>query len=160
VNLLDNIIREYGTVIENRGATVIVTIKRHAACESCGACGGLGGGAQAELVLTTENTVGAKVGDLVLLEMPTGKLYQAAFLIYTVPLLMLLAGFTAGQWLGRLFGLTARPAELFGMISGLIAVVLTYVAVHYWDERRGGGVRFQPKLTQIITSAGTTLFSK
>jgi sigma-E factor negative regulatory protein RseC len=156
--LLDNSLREYGTVIENRGAIVIVTLKRHSACESCGACGL--GGAQAELHLTMENTLGAEVGDLVLLEMPTGRLYQAAFLIYTVPLLMLVAGFITGQQLGRFLGLTARPAEYFGMISGLLAVVFTYLAVHYWDKHRRVGLRFQPKLTRIITSAGTTPPSK
>jgi sigma-E factor negative regulatory protein RseC len=146
---MGNRMRERGTVIEISGEQVRVSIKRHASCESCGACG-LGG--KNELTLLVANTLGAKVGDLVLLELPTAKLYQAALLVYTIPLLMLLLGFGAGQAMGRQLGMTASQGEIGGIVTGFAMLTLTYLGVHRLDQRRKIGARFQPQLVRIITS--------
>jgi sigma-E factor negative regulatory protein RseC len=144
---MQNSMQESGTVIALEGAQIKVSIKRHAACESCGACGMVG---KSELTLLIANTLGARVGDQVLLEMPSVKLYQAALWVYTLPLAMLFVGFWAGQVIGRWLGLTLGQQEFTGIIAGFAAVGLTYWGVHRLDRRRQIGARFQPQLVRII----------
>jgi sigma-E factor negative regulatory protein RseC len=144
---MEKYIRETGTIVAKEGEQVRVCVKRHASCASCGACGM---GNKEDLTLLVVNTVGARVGDQVLLEMPTAKLYQAALLVYTLPLGMLLIGFWAGQTLGRWLGLTAHRGEIGGIVTGFAFLALTYWAIHHWDRRRQIGARFQPRLIRII----------
>jgi sigma-E factor negative regulatory protein RseC len=144
---MENSIQESGTVIALEGAQIKVGIKRRAACESCGACG-MGG--KNELTLLIFNTLEARVGDQVLLELPSVKLYQAALWVYTLPLAMLFVGFWVGQVIGRWLGLAGGQQELAGIIAGFAAIGLTYLGVHRLDRRRQIGARFQPQLVRII----------
>jgi sigma-E factor negative regulatory protein RseC len=146
---MGNLMRESGTVVEMSGEMVKVNIKRHASCESCGVCGW---GGKNELTLLVSNTIGAKVGDQVLLELPAAKMYQAALLVYTLPLMMLLCGFWVGQLIGRKLGMPARRSEILGIVTCFGSVALTYLGVHRLDQRRKIGARFQPQLVKIITS--------
>jgi len=138
-------VHEIGSVIEVSDDQVKILIKRHASCESCGACG-LGG--KPEITITVRNDLGAVRGDQVRLELQTGKMYQAAFLVYAIPLIMMLVGYYAGQSLARTF--QWGNGESSGIISGLIAVVLTYCVIHYWERKKQLGAEFQPKLVEII----------
>jgi sigma-E factor negative regulatory protein RseC len=146
--MMGDLMRERGTVVEMSGAMVKVSIPRHASCESCGGCG-MGG--KNELTLLVANPIGAKVGDLVLLELPAAKLYQAALLVYTLPLVMLFFGYWVGQAIGRRLGISAQQSEFLGIVTCFGSVALTYLGIHRFDQRKKVGLRFQPQLVQIIT---------
>ncbi|HYH02870.1 MAG TPA: SoxR reducing system RseC family protein [Bacillota bacterium] len=153
---MDKNVREIGKVIEISGDLVTVLIKRHASCESCGACG-LGG--KSEIKLVAKNDLGAIVGDQVCLELQAGKMYQAAFLVYTVPLLMLFVGYYLGQAIATVQQWSAGARENTGIFGGVIAIGVTYWAIHQWERRKQIGKRFQPKLVEIIRGPGLDVLS-
>lgn len=140
-------IREIGKVIEVTGDLAKVLIKRHASCENCGACG-LGG--KSEITVVAPNELGAVIGDQVCLELQTGRIYQAAFLVYTVPLLMLFVGYYLGQTVATARQWSAEANENVGILGSLIAMALTYWGIHQWERRKQIGRRFQPKMVEII----------
>lgn len=145
---MEHLIRETGNIIRIDGEMAEVVVGRHASCESCGACG-LGGKPQISFIVN--NLIGAKKGDWVEVELQTGKLYQAAFLMYTLPLIMLFAGYYGFWYIGVHTGLDSAYAENAGIGGGFALMALAYWIIRLWDRKRRIGIRFQPKLVAIIT---------
>lgn len=82
-------------------------------CASCGSSGGCGVGASKRL-LQVRNTMGARVGDRLLIAVPDGAVFKAAALAYLVPLAAGLAGAAAGS------ALAGDAGALAGLIVGLV----------------------------------------
>lgn len=144
---LEKVIRETGTVVEVFGDRARIVIKRHASCESCNACGL---GVKSEITMVAKNSLWAVPGDRVSIALPVGKFYQAAFLMYTVPLLMLFAGYFAGEAAGHALRITALNPEIAGIIGGVALMGLTYWVIYQWDQQHKFSARFQPELVAII----------
>ena len=75
-----------------------LSVKRDTACGACASCGGCDGG---RILLKTKNTLGAKVGDYVIVETASKKVLAAACLIYLLPLIMFFAGYALGTAIGH-----------------------------------------------------------
>lgn len=144
---LENVIRETGTVVEVFGDQARILIKRHASCESCNACGL---GAKSEITMVAQNILRAVPGDRVSIALPVGKFYQAAFLMYTVPLLMLFAGYFGGEAVGKALGCAVINPEFAGITGGMALMGLTYWAIYQWDHYQKFSARYQPELVEII----------
>ena len=70
--------------------TAKLKLKRHFACASCGKCATTS--EEKYIIVEADNTIGAKVGDRVEVNMETVNVLKAAFIAYTIPLLALLLG--------------------------------------------------------------------
>ena len=140
-------LREVGQVVELAGPLAKVIVKRRSSCESCGACGI---GRQAEMSFMLKNNIGARVGDRVLIEMRSKALFQAAFLTYSIPLMIMIIGFLAGQFLGRSWGMESESAELFGIGTGFLFLVLAFLALRWLDRFQGLGSKLQPQLVAVV----------
>lgn len=94
-----------GTVVKTSGTHATVCIEKKSACSgecsSCGMC------KNPVYDVEAENTVGAQPGDRVMLYMPSGKVYKAAFLVYMLPILAVLAVLGVCNLLGFHSGVTA-----------------------------------------------------
>ena len=103
---------------ENGMAQVIRT--RESACSGdCHKCAGCGA-QQETMILTVHNPIGARAGDLVVIESATGPVLKAAAMLYILPVVLFLASYLAGEHLcskGPLVG-------IFGIILGLVLVKL------------------------------------
>ncbi len=89
----------------NPDGTAEVIGTRASACgESCAHCGGCGEG-QKTIQVTARNPIGAKPGDMVRLESSTGEVIALAWLVYLLPVVLLLAGCAVKGLLGGLLGL-------------------------------------------------------
>lgn len=77
--------------------TAKLKLKRHFACASCGKCATTC--EEKYIIVEADNTIGAKVGDRVEVNMETVNVLKAAFIAYTIPLLALLLG-TVGTFYG------------------------------------------------------------
>lgn len=142
-------LRETGRVIEVSGTMAKVIITRHSSCESCGACGI---GAKPEIDFMLKNNIGAQVGDRVVIEIRSNALFKAAFLVYIIPLAALIAGFLLGQRIGALKGLAPSQAELIGIGSGFLFLVLAFIGLWRLDRRRFFGSDLQPQLVAVVDS--------
>ncbi len=81
--------REEGFVKAVCEQTCEVIIRRKTACgENCASC--KAGCEAKEQICVAENTIGAKVGDRVIVEMDSKKVLKSAFLVYILPILVFL----------------------------------------------------------------------
>ncbi len=144
---LGDSLREVGRVTELSGLMAKVIVKRRSSCESCGACG-IGGRAEMSFMLT--NDIGAQVGDRVLIEMRSKALFKAAFLVYTIPLATMVIGFLVGQSSGLSRGMGPEPAELLGIGTSFLFLVLTFLALRWFDRLQGLGTKLQPQLVAVV----------
>jgi len=72
------------------------------------------------------NEVGAKAGDLVVVEVKSSSVLKAAFLLYIFPILAMTAGAVTGHNVSFFFGIDASGlAAVFGFLFFGIAVLFT-----------------------------------
>lgn len=125
--------------------TAEVEIVRSSACgDSCASCGLCAG---QNAVVEAENTIGAKAGDTVVMDMADKKVLYAAFLVYIVPIIALIAGYFAGA---ALFN-----GEAAGVAAGFIAMALAFSVIILTDRRRKK--RYTPSIVKIINGDGGTV---
>ncbi|HHT49374.1 MAG TPA: SoxR reducing system RseC family protein [Firmicutes bacterium] len=125
---------------------------RHGACRHCGACFVLGKGPGEEEVILPENQLDLRKGDRVAVGLPSTSLLKASFLVYTIPLIFFFLGYLAGAKISAaLIGTAAEEAG--GMIGGVLALVLTYWGLHYYDRRLRKSSRYQPQVIRIVERA-------
>jgi sigma-E factor negative regulatory protein RseC len=107
---------EEGVIIRIDAAATWVKTVRSGACKECsskGMCHTLGGGQEAEVSVV--NPIGARVGDRVAIKMATSPFLKATFLIYMFPILVLVAGAAAGEFIARAWAVDAPwPSALLG----------------------------------------------
>lgn len=139
-------IQEHGQVIAVVEGDIWVQTIRQSACQSCSARQGCG---QRVLAGATSgranqvrvvNTLGAVVGDTVVVEMDEAMLLRASALVYGVPLLFtVVAAVVAQTWVAAADGVAIAAAGV-GMASG------------FWLSRRlqkCQGHRYQPRLAKV-----------
>jgi sigma-E factor negative regulatory protein RseC len=142
---------EQGLVIRVDSTGTWVQTGKSEACESCsskGACHTLGGGKAAEVPVL--NPIGAGIGDRIVLKMDSSRLLKATFLVYMFPILMLILGAGAGEWISRSAGLnsTAAPALLgfAGLAAGLLIMRILANRLARKDE-------YRPRIVKILGKA-------
>lgn len=80
------------------GTAQVVHIRQSACSGDCHQCAGCGA-AQETMVLTAQNPIGAREGDLVLLDSETAPVLKAAAVLYILPLVLFFLGYLAGALL-------------------------------------------------------------
>ena len=103
----------------NEDGTAQVACLRQSACSGdCHKCSGCGAVEQT-MVFTARNPIGAKAGELVIVESETGPVLKAAAVLYLLPLILFIAAYLWGmRW--SLGGLTGSIA--FGLSVVLIVL--------------------------------------
>ncbi len=115
-----------GVVNRINGLEAVVLIKRESACgDNCAGCGGCSAGALREVL--AENSLGADIGDVVIIEMNTGKVINAAIFVYIVPLLLL--------FLGYFIFFNLFKTELTAIFGGFLLMVLAFVFLFKLDKK-------------------------
>lgn len=131
--------RETGIVKSVDGESCICAVKRKSACgENCATCKAVCG--SREHNFTATNKVGAKKGDTVVIEMGTGKVLSAAFLVYILPLVSFLAGFA-------IFENMEKGEALSACIGILVGGTVWFLVSIYSRKRRA---ELMPQVTEIV----------
>ncbi|MEW5766257.1 MAG: SoxR reducing system RseC family protein [bacterium] len=116
--------QEKGRIIKIEGNLAEVALEPKEACHSCKLCQV---GRKGEMIIRVENSVDARPGDQVKLEIEAEMVLKSALLLYGVPLLGLLIGFLGGEiMIGSEGGIIA---------SGLMALGLSWLGLHLYDKR-------------------------
>ncbi|MBI5062247.1 MAG: SoxR reducing system RseC family protein [Desulfatitalea sp.] len=135
--------------------TAWVKTVRTSACEACASkdhCNPGHGGQEQEVEAI--NLAGARVGDRIQLAIRTGVLLKAMFLLYIFPILCMLFGGIAGNWLAP--RLNAAPSTA-AMISAFVCFAAALVIVRIGGQRMGSREEYRPKIIRILAreSQGT-----
>ena len=132
---------EIGVVKEIRGPQVQIEVDPS---NMCGTCANKEvcqlGESTVKRYLWARNFVGAKIGDLVQVEVEPGKAVFSAFMIFIFPLITLLGGY-----------LLARPAgEGWGVLGAFAGFGIGLLLMRVVDRSFGRRHNFQPFVTRIL----------
>lgn len=132
--------RENGEVVKVEKNYAVVKVDRKSECEKCGMCGMKSG--MSFIEINSTNTVGAKVGDKVVIE-TGGKVKLAATLFtFVVPLILLAAAIV--------FGYSYIKNELYILAICLGTLVAWYTILSFIDKKLARLRGFCPEIIQII----------
>lgn len=143
---------EQGIVVKlgSHGSTTAwVKTVRSSACESCASrdsCNPTGNGTSQEVEAI--NAAGAAVGDRIQLIISTGSMLKAMFLLYLFPILCMLGGGIAGDWMAP--KLSANPSTVTA-ITAFTCFALSLVIVRAGGQRLGRKEAYQPKIIRILS---------
>ncbi len=138
-----------GTVIEDKGETAIVRLRRHLSCKNCGRCGGLlGTEDRRDHYAEVSNPIRAQRGQSVLIEMDDRRALFIAFMLYLVPLAGLVAGMVLGLKLAAVFGWEGYR-ELVAAGMGLLLMALIFGGISLWDRRVKKSGRYRPVIAAL-----------
>ena len=116
--------QQTGIVEECKNGFVKVKIVRGSACgDNCASCNLCPG---RETVIEAKNECGANIGDNVILDMEGGRVINAAFLVYIVPVISLI--------LGTLLGTKLSGSENIGILCGFSLLALSFLIIHFLDK--------------------------
>jgi len=135
-------VNEQGTVSKVEGKKATVVFARKGMCKDCGAC--LKAGPD-EMMVEVENTLDAKVGDVVAIEMRQGVFLEATLVMYGLPLLALVAGLLVCRLIGA--------NDLVTVIGGLGCAVIAFAAIRIFEPKFSRSLRFRHKMTEIVERA-------
>ncbi len=137
--------KELATVINVKGEFAQVRIGRNSACASCGKCGMTEGQKHVDLYL--QNTLDAKVGDHVELEIHETNTSQLALVGYILPLVPALI---------LLFVAISLWGELWATLLFFVGYALGFVIVALIDKAKKHRWMASPTMLKIVNAQTNT----
>lgn len=135
-------------IVDNK--TAKLKMQRHSACASCGKCQTLSSESK-EILVEVDNSIGAKQGDHVEVNMENMNVLKATALAYVVPLIFLLVGTIVSYFmLDMIISTQGIIVELISGIIGIILMLLSYVILKRNDSKFRDSRKFIPVITKII----------
>jgi len=107
--------KEVGTVYSVEENEILVKLKRHSACLSCGVCSLAPGG---DMVIKAIASGEVKVGDQVTIEIDSISILKAVAMVYLLPTVAFLAGVLSGFKIAPLLGIYEHK-EIFSILTGM-----------------------------------------
>ncbi|MCG2730580.1 MAG: SoxR reducing system RseC family protein [Acetobacterium sp.] len=145
--------KEIGTVKELSGNNAVVEIKRNSACGECGACHVSKD--QSIMLTMAKNTLNAKSGETVEVEMEFVNLFFAAFIMYGLPLIAFLFGSCSAYFLVGILNI-GWDQVLTSFLTGICLTVMSYLVIRYFDRKGQFKSKYQPVITGIVEAVETT----
>lgn len=128
-----------GLVVALDGDQAKIRFLRGSACAHCGACLTAG---ENEMEVLLANTLGAKVGDRVAVDLSPNRVVQASLIAYAIPLALLIAGVFIGS----------RFSDWLGLVLGVLACGIAYFILRLVERRTKKKSSFQPHMERILGS--------
>lgn len=140
-------IEEHARIVEVQGNTAWIETQRSGSCGSCSASAGCGTATLSKVVgrrqarMPVQNTIGARVGEEVVIGIPESALLKGSFAVYAVPLLTMLVA----AWIGTaVAGAVQELKELLSTLFGLGGLVGGFAWLKSYTGRIGQDASYQP----------------
>ena len=139
---------EEGTITKVTDNKAWVKVRRSSMCDACNsrsACNTLSGDdiMEAEAI----NTANARVGDRVLLKIPTKALWKISFVLYMVPVIFLMAGVILGMKLAKTYAL---EPELGALLLGSLGCIISFIIIKLVSKKTGNNKDYTPEIVKVI----------
>ncbi|MDD5454229.1 MAG: SoxR reducing system RseC family protein [Candidatus Ratteibacteria bacterium] len=115
---------ETGIVAKIEDGKAIVSLAAGAYCDKCRICLFDDKG---QRTLRANNDIGAKIGDRVEVFIPDGMISKSSFLIFILPIITFLIGYSFAWFFSR--------SDVLSVISGAITFVLTFYALFIYEKK-------------------------
>ena len=132
---------ETGKVIKVYDDIAEVNFKRKSSCDKCKVCSLEDSGT---VSIKLKNEIGAKIGDIVEVGISDKRLTQSNWIVFGIPLLVLLIGMIVANVL--------KLKELHSILIGAGSLVLGFVIVFVIDKIIAKNKSFSPKILKILKS--------
>lgn len=104
-----------------------VSLMRQMDCKNCANCGNCSQKPGTEMLAKATNTIGAQVGDTVVVESVMGSSIGIAVIVFVIPCLFLLLGYFLGQAMGLGEGASVGVGALGILVGFVPALVLNRI---------------------------------
>lgn len=122
-----------GIVKAKRENKIFVEFTRESACgESCEACNAKCAESEQEL-FEFNNTISAKVGDIVKIKTNDKSVLSYKFLVYGLPLVLFMSAISISYYFFNKMGLDNK--DLFSLIVGILSFILSFVILRTIDNQ-------------------------
>lgn len=128
--------------------TAIMRMMRMSACAKCGKCMNASSESE-EILVEVDNTIGAKVGDHVMVNMEHINVMKATFLVYVIPMVLLIVGIVGSYYALNAIGF-AGPTEVVAAIIGIALMGLSYIYLKINDKKFKESREYVPVVTKIL----------
>ena len=129
--------------------TAKLKMQRHSACASCGKCTTTS--EKKDIVVEVDNSIGAKLGDRVAVNMESMNILKAVGIAYIFPLISLLIG-TIGTYYVLQFIENTKNIEVISSTVGIIIMVISFFILRKNDSKLRESRQYIPIITKIIVS--------
>ena len=127
--------------------TAKLKIQRHSACVSCGKC--FTTSQKKHLVIEVDNSIGAKVGDRVSINMESINILKAVGTAYIFPLISLLMGTIGSYYILQLID-NVKNIEIISSMIGIVIMLLSFFILKKNDNKFRQTRQYIPVITKII----------
>ena len=127
--------------------TAKIKMEKHSACAACGKCASAAD--KKDIVVEVDNTIGAKVGDFVELNMDSMNVLKAASIVYLIPLITLLGGTIISFYALKNIDIYMNKELLSGLV-GLILTAIVYIIIKQKDSKLRESREYIPVITKVI----------
>jgi sigma-E factor negative regulatory protein RseC len=122
---------EEGMVIETQGQVATIRVNKASSCAHCKAgCMEQGG----FMITKGENSIGAKVGDTVLLNINSRMALNSSLIVFGLPLIALLLGVFIAHAIAVGIGYEDH-SQLISISGGAILFILSFIPIKMYDKR-------------------------
>lgn len=129
--------------------TAKLKMQRHSACASCGKCTTTS--EKKDIVVEVDNSIGAKLGDRVAVNMESMNVLKAVGIAYIFPLIGLLIGTIGTYYVLQLIENT-KNIEVISSIVGIIIMLISFFILRKNDSKLRESRQYIPIITKIIVS--------
>ncbi len=137
---------QVGFVLETKGEKARIEVKRISGCSgSCKSCSGCD---TPSLIVDIDNTIGAKIGDLVEIQGESKTILKYTFIIYLIPAALFVMGIILG--INRFHDLGYENYELYGFLTGIISLIFSFGILNLIDRRMKNRTDNMLRMIRII----------
>lgn len=129
--------------------TAKLKMQRHSACASCGKCTTTS--EKKDIVVEVDNSIGAKLGDRVAVNMESMNVLKAVGIAYIFPLISLLIGTIGTYYVLQLIENT-KNIEVISSTVGIIIMLISFFILRKNDNKFRKSRQYIPIITKIIVS--------
>ena len=138
---------QVGYVRKIDNSMAILEVRRVSSCgDNCSSCG-----SSCDIPSTkvkVKNTLMAKEGDFVEVKMKTNVILQSAFLVYIMPLIMMIVGISFGISIFKNMGISSY--ESLGFLMGIIALIISFFILRIIDKKIRNSSKLEFQMIRII----------
>lgn len=127
--------------------TAKLKMQRHSACAACGKC--VTSSEKKDIVVEVDNTIGAKVGDHVEVNMESINVLKATAIAYIIPLVALLVG-TIGTYYALERTSLGINIEIISGIVGIVFMLITFFMLKKNDKKFRDSKEYIPIVTRVL----------
>ena len=138
--------REKAIVVENKKNRAKVEIRRTSACDGCKGCS-VGREGKA-LRVWAKNYVGARVGQIVEIELSAKTFLSATLIAYGIPLLAFLLGIFLVFKFSKPLNIFA--VEPFSLFVGLALMSFSYLMIHLFTGSKEAWKKYSSRIIRIM----------